>query len=103
MAIEYTWSFPEFKVAPSEDGLTDVVKEVVYLYTATEGKYSAKYMGRVNLVAPDPSKFTPYDKITKDLAISWVEANEDMVAIRANLVREINRFKSEPVSKKVPF
>ena len=28
MSIVYTWSFPQFEVAPSEDGLTNVVSVI---------------------------------------------------------------------------
>ena len=30
----YTWDFPTFDTAPSEDGLSDVIKTIHYRYTA---------------------------------------------------------------------
>ena len=37
----YTWSFPQFEVAPSTDGLTDIVRVIHWRVDGFDGTFSA--------------------------------------------------------------
>ena len=92
----YTWSFPQFEVVPSLDGLTDVVKVIHWRYDAMDGAFSAGAYGTVSLGAPDPAAFTPYADITEQWAIDAVSASIDLPAVEAALTGEINKKKNPP-------
>jgi hypothetical protein len=102
MSITYTWSFPQFEVAPSEDGLTNVVSVIHWRLDAMDGTFSAGAYGTVALGAPDPAAFTPYDQITEQWAIDAVSANIDLPAVEAALTGEINKKKNPPTVPMVP-
>jgi len=102
MSIVYTWSFPQFEVAPSEDGLTNVVSVIHWRLDAMDGIYSAGAYGSVALGAPDPAAFTPYADITEQWAIDAVSANIDLPAVEAALAGEINKKKNPPTVPMAP-
>ena len=102
MSITYTWSFPQFEVAPSDDGLTDVVKVIHWRYDAADGSFSAGAYGTVALGAPDPAAFTPYADITQQWAIDAVSASIDLPAVEAALAGEIDKKKNPTVVPMAP-
>lgn len=104
MSITYTWSFPQFEVAPSEDGLTNVVSVIHWRVNGFDGTFSAGAYGTVALGAPNPAAFTPYADITEQWAIDAVTANIDFAAIESAIAGEINKKHNPPtVSMSPPF
>lgn len=97
MAIVYTWNFPQFDVAKSEDGLTDVVKTIHWRYQGQDGIYSAEAYGTVGLGAPNPTDFIPYDQITEQWTIDAVSAQVDVPQMQANFAGQIEKQKNPPV------
>ena len=71
MAINYTWSFPTLDVVYSEDGLSNVVTNVHWIYTAVDGDYTASSYGTVGLPAPG-QPFISYDDLTPAIVEGWV-------------------------------
>ncbi len=102
MSIVYTWSFPQFEVAPSEDGLTNVVSVIHWRLDALDGIYSAGAYGTVALGAPDPAAFTPYDQITEQWAIDAVSANIDLPVVESALTGEIAKKQNPPTVPMAP-
>lgn len=102
MSIVYTWTFPQFEVAPSEDGLTDVVCVIQWRLDAMDGGYIAGAYGTVALGAPNPAAFTPYDQITEQWAIDAVSSLIDLPAVEAALAGEINKKKNPPTVPMAP-
>jgi hypothetical protein len=94
MSITYAWNFPVFDVAKTDDGLTDVVKTIHWIYLATDGTYTASNYGTVGLGAPNPADFIPYDQLTEAWAISACSASLDVpamnVSLAANIANQIN-------------
>jgi hypothetical protein len=106
MTTTYTWSFPHLEVAPSVDGLTNVVKVVHWRITATDDGHSAEAYGSVSLSDPDPDTFTAFDTLTKEIVQGWVEAaingqSEGEVSVvdqmKTSLTEQIARAKAPPV------
>jgi hypothetical protein len=91
----FTWSFPQFDVAKSEDGLTDVVKVIHWRYDAEDGDYSAGVYGSVGLSAPNSDNFVPLANITKAWAIEAVAL--DIPAMQAALDMQIAAAKNTHV------
>lgn len=73
MATTITWSVVQFDVAPSMDGLTDVVKAIHWSANGTDGTDTGSSFGIVALAPADPSQYTPYENITQAEAVQWVK------------------------------
>jgi hypothetical protein len=71
MAIEYAWTFPTLEVTYDEDGLTNVVNNVHWIYTAKDGNYTATTYSTVGLAAPG-QPFVDYNDLTLDIVEGWV-------------------------------
>jgi hypothetical protein len=97
MAIAYSWSFPQFDVAPSEDGLSEVVKVIHWRMDAIDGGVAAGAYGSVALGEPSPDNFVPYADITEQWAIDQTSALIDLPQLQASLAGEIAKKKSPPV------
>lgn len=101
MATEYKMSISSMLTAPSEDGLTDVVKMVSWLYTATDVEddktFTAQIAGDYAFDTPSEADFTPYNELTEDQVIGWIEAGMDMQALTAQIDQRISDQKNPPV------
>jgi hypothetical protein len=97
MAITYTWNVNTMDAAPSEDGLTDVVKVIHWRLTATDGTYTADAYSTVSLGAPDPAHFTNFNDLTEAEVISWVESKLDVDAVKAGLVNQLANLANPPI------
>lgn len=99
--IEHYWIISAMDTAPSDDGLTDVVKTVHWRRDAKEVDGDKEYYGDVygamGCVAPDPMAFTPYDQLTFEQVCSWLEANLDVAALDASLDQQIANQKNPPI------
>ena len=102
MSVAYTWSFPQFEVAPSEDGLTDVVSVINWQLSALDGIYNAGAYGTVALGPPNPAAFTPYDEITEQWAIDAVSMYVDVPELEASLASQIAKSKNPPTVPMAP-
>lgn len=102
MAIVYTWSFPQFDVVPSEDGMTDVVKTIHWRYDAVDGDYSAGAYGTVGLGEPNPTDFIPYNQLTEQWTVDAVSASVDVPAMQASLAQQIADEINPPVVPMAP-
>lgn len=70
----YEWTEHQMIVAPTEAGLTNVVKRVIATYVATDGVYTSSKVLNVALDPPDPMNFTAYESLTLLQVIGWLEA-----------------------------
>lgn len=102
MAINYNWvisSMDEYPKTP--DNLTDVVFTVHYRRNATsevDGKtYFADTYSTVSLPAPSPEDFTPYEDLTEETVIGWLEAALNVEAIDASLAQQIENQINPPI------
>ncbi len=91
--------------ALSEDGMTDVVKSASWTRTATEvigeGEeakiYTSSFPGVTPFSAPDPAAFTPYEDITEEQVIGWIESKVDMASIDAMVTKNVEDQINPPV------
>ena len=75
MSINYTWSF-NLDVLPSQDGLSDVVTKVNWIYTgsdSTTDAYIDALIGSFTLPAPLANTFIPIVQLTNETVRGWVE------------------------------
>ena len=72
MTNTYQWAVNQMTAYPEFAGETNVVFQISWVCSATDGTYNAAAYGTVdvNYVAGTP--YTPYDQITLEQANSWV-------------------------------
>jgi hypothetical protein len=99
--IEHYWIISSMDTAPSEDGLTDVVKTVHWRRDAKEIDGDKEYIGDIygamGCAAPDPMAYTPYADLTFDQVCTWLEANLDTAALDMALDSQIANQKNPPI------
>lgn len=77
MSIQYSWEISSLEIAPSENGLSNVIKQVNWTYKATDGTNTVSTSGALNLDNPDQSNFIPYQSVTFDTVKSWLNNQVD--------------------------
>ena len=93
--IQYSWIIPQdaFEVYPSEDGLTNVVKYIKWIRKAEEidgdVTYTAENSAQFICAAPNPDDYTPYEELTEEKVISWLESGLNMQVIDQALDNDI--------------
>lgn len=73
MAIEYRWAFRVLGVTYSEGALANVISTSYYNLVAEEDGVMVSIPGSINLSAPNPAAFTPYDQVTPEQVGEWTE------------------------------
>lgn len=87
----YNWIISALECKVSEDGLTNVVSTIHWRYNATnEDGITADTYGAQPVGSPDPANFTPYENITKEQVVGWLEASLDVPALQLQLDEQIN-------------
>ena len=110
MANTYTWDFLQLDTAPSEDGLSDVIKTIHWRFTAVseqnaEGNYlSTSAYGTSGAGEVDPDNFVAFDSVTKDWCKEKVLASldETEAEMQANLDTQIETLANPPIVGKTP-
>jgi hypothetical protein len=104
MALETKWVVVQMDTAPSEDGLTDVVKRVHYRYEGTDEQYFADIYGVLSCETPSETDFTAYENLTYEQVCQWLEAGLNTEAMNENLATQIENLKNPPiVNLPLPF
>jgi len=89
--ITYDWTISALECKVKEDDMTDVVYIVHWRYNATdENGITAGTYGAQSVSSPSPEDFTPYDQLTKEQVVGWLEADIDVPAMNLNLDEQIN-------------
>lgn len=108
MATNYYWIISAMDTAPSEDGLTDVVKTVHWRRDAElvdgDKTYFGDVYGALGCAAPDPMAYVPYDQLTFDDVCAWLESGLDVASLDASLDAQIeNQINPPIVQLKLPW
>lgn len=72
MANSYLWSVNSMSCYPQQAGEQDVVYQVAWVCSATDGTNNTAVYGSVDVTYEAGTPFTPYDQITLDQANEWV-------------------------------
>jgi hypothetical protein len=98
MAIEYTYTIAQLERNTS-DGF---VVTVHYRVNAVDGDYSASTYGTVGYTQSEES-FTPFDQLTEETVIGWVQNSLDKDEIEANLASQIEAAKAPATVAGMPW
>ena len=90
MSITTTWEIYDMKRNTSDDGVFKVLWTV---WAVREEKYVTEVNGSVELT-PDPTSdsFIPYDNLTQDDVISWIQKVLDKDIIEQEVKDKLNRL-----------
>jgi hypothetical protein len=105
MAITYTWTFPQFDTAPTEQNLQNVVKTIHWRLTGVDPTHtladgtnpSVTAYGTVALDAADPANFVQFASLTKDWAIAKVSTKLDVAATETAIANQIAALINPPI------
>jgi hypothetical protein len=87
----YTWTIVALDCKINEDNLQDVVYNVNWRYKAVnENDITVETFGALLVPPPSQEDFTPYEDLTKDQVIGWLDAGLNVPAITADLDNQIN-------------
>ena len=92
MTITNTWAVVQMDAYPEEDGETDVVFNVHWTLTGTDGTYNGSVYGSVGVTIDPDAPFTPYADLTEAQVIGWVQAalgEEQVASYEANVAQQI--------------
>ncbi len=96
--ITFTWEFPRFSAHPTLNGMDNVVYNVEYIISATDGEgHGTQYFGNVGLGEPDQEGFKRFNLITQSVVQGWVESalgEEQLTDLKQNLVDQIELQKA---------
>ena len=97
--ITYTWSISKLDCAPSENGLTNIVKVIHWSLTGQdENQISASMSNSYPLSTPSPEAFADYSTLTQETVIGWLESNLDVGYIKSILSNEISSQYNPPIT-----
>jgi hypothetical protein len=92
MEIKYTYKLIGVRKVASFDGLTDIVISADFIVSG-EIAGLPKFdwaLGNVPVDTPNATNFKPFDQLTEEEIISWVQNCEPMANVKASLRRSIN-------------
>ena len=100
MPNTYSWSRLE-PLVKNEDGLSNVVVDLVCGMTGTDGEYSAYIDTMHKLSPPDPSSFIPFEDLPQEWAVEIADTVAEERGFRDSLDSQIAAAKVRPTTK--PF
>jgi len=97
--ITYTWSISRLECAPAENGLTNVVKIIHWIFTGKDENGTSAAIGNsYPLSIPSPESFTDYSTLTEETVIGWLESSLDVGYIKTRLSNEIASQYNPPIT-----
>ena len=102
---DFEWIISAMECKVKEDNLSDVVILVHWRYNATSvvenGEYFADTYGATSVPMPSGEDFTPYEDLTKDQVVGWLEAILDVPAMQLSLEENIE-LQINPINVTLP-
>ncbi len=71
--ITYKWNIESLECYPSEKGQTNVVSQVFYSVSGTDGVSTGNVTGNITVNSEDA--FIPFANLTEDILINWVQTS----------------------------
>jgi hypothetical protein len=106
MANTYTWAVVAMKAYPEQGGFQNVVCGVNWTCTGVDGEFSHIYCGGTSVTLDPNDPFIPYDQLTEDEVIGWVQSAlgpEGVAEVYADINVQIAKQKNAPVAQPLPW
>lgn len=100
--MEYTWEISALECKVKDGELDNVIYVVHWRLGASNGlkdeeEIKVDTYGALHLESPTDVDFVPYNQITKEQVIGWLESKLDVVDIKDNLEKQIDLI-ANPIS-----
>jgi hypothetical protein len=108
MTTQIKWEVAAIKASKELNGKTDVVSQVQWQVTATDGTLNGSVYGNQDLQF-DESNFTSFDQLTEQTMVGWVKAAmgaEQVADFEAKALANMTPVQvvdSEPVAVALPW
>ena len=99
MATTYTWTIDRMYTLQTPD--PNYVVNVLWTLTGVDGQYTASIGGNTMFDSNQSSTFIPYQDLTPEIVIGWVQNNlgeQGIANYEANVQGQINSMITPPVS-----
>jgi hypothetical protein len=90
MTNTYEWTIASMPAYPQYEGQTDVVFQVNWVCTASDGTNSASLSGTTGVAYTAGEPYTPYADLTQDQVLGWVWAVTPQEGVEAYLDGQIS-------------
>ena len=101
-----TWDIAALDATKTVGSLSDVVTNVHWTASDSDGDHTGSAYGSVGLAEADSESFTAYADITKDNAIAWAKAalgSDEVTAIETDIAGQITESKTPTTTSGVPW
>ena len=85
----FNWVISALDCKVKEDNLQDVVYNVHWRYVATKSEIVVDTYGSTSVDRPSEEDFIPFDKLTEEIVVSWLEQSLDVEAMQKSLSEQI--------------
>ena len=92
MAVTYDWNCKTVDVHPQEEGQTDVVYNVHWIVTGTDGDYSSNAIGTQIVPLSEGGAFIPFEDLTNETVVGWTKeamGQDEVDRIEASVASQI--------------
>ena len=104
MNTQFEWIVHEIQVAPSLDGLQNVVRKIAWEVQAREKTAFVREQGVVELSEPDSENFINYESIDEQTVLQWLWSLIDKQAVEQKMNAELNsQLKPALISLPLPW
>lgn len=88
--LKFIWDFNSLRIQQQQNDCCDVMVSVKYRLCATDRHRSVYRYGAINFAPADPDYFTPYNEITNETMIVFVEQTlgESLDALKSEMIAE---------------
>jgi hypothetical protein len=84
--MNYTQKIYAVDILPEVDGLSNVIVRVKWEYRARKGTSAVCTVHTTDLDSvADTTNFVPFDQLTEELVLGWINSKEDMSALKASI------------------
>lgn len=91
--ITFKWNITQLDCFTQVDGQNNVVFCVHYTFNGTDGTHDGLVIGTVMLTIDLNSGYIPFDQLTEDIVIGWVQGelgNDEVGKYVADITNQIN-------------
>jgi len=96
MANTYSWKINQLDAKIQEGELQNVIYVIHYNYKAVDpsGEYTSTSVAILSIEYNPETPFIPYDELTKEDVVSWLEAGIDVNILQESLDKQIELQKN---------
>lgn len=93
----YDWNCKTVDVHPQAEGETNVVYNVHWIVTGTEGDYTVNSIGTQTVTVDPETPFIPFEDLTNEIIVGWTKdaiGDDKVKAIEDSIASQIAELKN---------